>query len=83
MKCAIFAFATIIALLVAEIAGHACLLSPLQRHSVDNVNVAGAAECNLTTGPCGDSSPATEPRGIYKSGQNVTVVYQKVWSLIA
>ncbi|CAH1785645.1 unnamed protein product, partial [Owenia fusiformis] len=56
---------------------HLCLLSPLQRGTMNGINTAGATDCLLTTGPCGGRQPHGYPPLAFKAGSNQTVIFQK------
>merc|ERR1711916_147130 len=55
---------------------HTCLLNPLQRTPISNINKVEAPECGLMTGPCGGTSQGT-PEIAYQSGETIGLVFQK------
>jgi len=55
---------------------HMCLLTPIQRGSMQGLNKAGADDCILLKAPCGDRD-AAEGNTIYAPGSNYTVIFQK------
>jgi len=67
----------LVALLVASVGAHVCLLSPAQRGGVDDdVNQVAAAACGEASGPCGGEGP-TQPLVILRTNAPFTAVVQK------
>eukprot|EP01113_Clastostelium_recurvatum_P012696 TRINITY_DN165_c0_g2_i1.p1 TRINITY_DN165_c0_g2~~TRINITY_DN165_c0_g2_i1.p1 ORF type:complete len:166 (+),score=29.79 TRINITY_DN165_c0_g2_i1:52-549(+) len=68
--------ATAIAVLVPLVSCHLCLIYPMQRTPVGDLNKAGSPYCYFQTGPCGTTVGA-KPTQEFVIGSNLTVVFQK------
>jgi len=55
---------------------HLCLISPPQRGSMTGLNAKGAADCLLTTGPCGGRDHPSPPVGLGE-GEKFVMTWQK------
>eukprot|EP00300_Choanocystis_sp_HF-7_P021751 c20847_g1_i1.p2 GENE.c20847_g1_i1~~c20847_g1_i1.p2 ORF type:complete len:152 (+),score=28.13 c20847_g1_i1:29-484(+) len=67
----------VLAAIVAVVNAHVCLLNPLQRGTMNDINTVGAADCGLFgDGPCGNRTQQP-PMVAVQSGSQFNVVWQK------
>jgi len=66
----------VLLVLIASSTAHICILSPLQRAPLFDLNTEGSNACKWFSGPCGVNTPGKPAIGV-TGGNNLTVVFQK------